>query len=144
MGSDNNNDEDSEVVESSIKDEHEVLYFMLNFQWLERTNLPFLFQLSIDGDSLGFGIPSISQACSSPTSLSDYGSPPPKFRDWHPTSQISQFLNDLNYVPVHPALPDVLEYHGKEGVEQVEDGKQCKLEDLDEEFVHKVCVSPSQ
>lgn len=48
------------------------------------------------------------------------------------------------YVPVHPSLPDVLKYHGKEGVEQVEDGEQCKLEDLDEEFVHKVCVSPSQ
>jgi hypothetical protein len=113
---------------------------------------PFLFQLSIDSLALksqgpsspsspascGF-IPSISQVWSSPTSSPDNG-PPPEFRDWHPTSQISQFLNDLNYVPMHLAPLDVLEYHGKEDIEheRVEGGEQCQLEDLDEEFVCKV------
>lgn len=144
MGSDNDNDEDCEV-ESSVKDEHEVLHFMLNFQGLEKTNdLPFLFQLSIDSlalDSQGPTSPPSPDSCGFIPSISQvWSSPPPEFRDWHPTSQISQFLNDLNYVPMDPALPDVLEYHGKEGIERVEGGEQCKLEDLDEEFVHKVCV----
>lgn len=82
--------------------------------------------------------PSVSQVWSSPTSSLDCEALR-RFRDWEPSSQISQFVNDLNYVPTDLPPLNVLGYHEKEDTKGGKDGEQCKPENVDEELVfHEV------
>lgn len=133
MGSDN--DEDDSEVESSVKDEHEL---SIGSQGLGSASSPPSWEF----------IPSVSQVWSSPISSPDGQSPPSEFRDWHPTSQISQFLNDLNHVPRNLEPLNILEYHEKEDLEGGEDAEQCNPENSVEELAfHEVSfpdLDPSQ
>jgi len=79
--------------------------------------------------SCGFS-PSVSQVWSPTLSSPDCG-PLSEFRDWDPSSQISQFVNDLNYVPTGADLApvNVLGSHEKEDTKGGNYGEQCKLDE---------------
>lgn len=78
--------------------------------------------------------PSVSQVSSSPTSSLDWEAVY-RFRDWDPASQVSQFVDDLNYVPMDLPPLNVLGYHAKEDTKGGKDGEQCKPENVDKELV---------
>lgn len=137
MGSNNDEDSASEVG-SSVREEYEVRlhYFTLGTSVLIIWCF-FFFQLSIDPQAQGPSSLPSSPSCE--FSHQVWSSPPPEFRDWHPPSQISQFLYDLNYVPTDLAPLNVLESDEKEDAKEGKDGEPCKLENLvDELAFHEV------